>query len=101
MNNKNWEESIESLLNTDENLEEREKLSFLCSCTIDSLKAGGSVLIPFNRLGTLLQLLEEISASLESSTLKVQISSLSFSFSFFLFLFGGRRGWFQNSAYNL
>uniref|UniRef100_A0A2N9I2M8 Beta-Casp domain-containing protein n=1 Tax=Fagus sylvatica TaxID=28930 RepID=A0A2N9I2M8_FAGSY len=77
MNNKNWEESIESLLNTDENLGEREKLSFLCSCTIDSLKAGGSVLIPFNRLGTLLQLLEEISASLESSTLKVPIYVIS------------------------
>ena len=77
-NNNNWEESVESLLYTDENLEEQEKLSYLCYCAIDSLKVGGSVLIPINRLGTLLQLLEQISASLESSTLKVALSFFSF-----------------------
>ena len=88
-NNNNWEESVESLLYTDDSLEEQEKLSYLCYCAIDSLKVGGSVLIPINRLGTLLQLLEQISASLESSTLKV---ALSF-FSFLLLERGGGGGW--------
>ncbi|KAM4123755.1 hypothetical protein ACB094_01G180600 [Castanea mollissima] len=74
-NNNNWEESVQSLLYTDESLEEQEKLSYLCYCAVASLKVGGSVLIPINRLGTLLQLLEQISASLESSTLKVPNSS--------------------------
>ncbi|XP_075644960.1 uncharacterized protein LOC142615944 [Castanea sativa] len=41
------------------------------------IKAFSSVLIPINRLGTLLQLLEQISASLESSTLKVPIYVIS------------------------
>ncbi|GMY22662.1 integrator complex subunit 9 like [Fagus crenata] len=50
---------------------------FQDSSSSNSLKAGGSVLIPFNRLGTLLQLLGEISASLESSTLKVPIYVIS------------------------
>lgn len=84
-NNNNWEESVDTLLNKDESLEEQEKLSYLCYCAIDSLKVGGSVLIPINRLGTLLQLLEQISASLESSTLKVALT-------FFSFLFLGKRG---------
>ncbi|KAM3733138.1 hypothetical protein ACB098_11G112900 [Castanea mollissima] len=75
-NNNNSAESVQSLLYTDESLEEQEKLSYLCYCAIASLKVGGSVLIPINRLGTLLQLLEQISASLESSTLKV-ISSIA------------------------
>ncbi|XP_075662658.1 uncharacterized protein LOC142632127 [Castanea sativa] len=76
-NNNNWEELVQSLLYTDESLEEQEKLSYLCYCAIASLKVGGSVLIPINRLGTLLQLLEQISASLESSTLKVPIYVIS------------------------
>ena len=73
-----WEESAESILNADEHLEEREKLSYLCSCATDSLKAGGSVLISINRVGVLLQLLEQISASLESLNLKVDIYSFCF-----------------------
>ncbi|KAG6679845.1 hypothetical protein I3842_13G011400 [Carya illinoinensis] len=72
-----WEESAQSLLNTSEHLEEREKLYYLCSCAADSLKASGSVLIPINRLGTFIQLLEQISASLESSSLKVPIYVIS------------------------
>lgn len=79
-----WEESTKSILSTDENLEEREKLSYLCSSMTDSLKAGGSVLIAINRLGTLLQLLEQISDSLESLPLKVaHYSVFSFSSSHF------------------
>lgn len=48
-----------------------EKLDFICSCAIDSVKAGGSVLIPVNRVGVILQLLEQIVVFLESSSLKV------------------------------
>lgn len=65
------EASAELLLSTSESLEEMEKLNFICSCIIDSVKAGGSVLIPFGRLGIILQLLELISLSLEASSLKV------------------------------
>ncbi|KAL3516800.1 hypothetical protein ACH5RR_023702 [Cinchona calisaya] len=71
-------ESItEFLLNTDELAEESDKLAFLCSCTLDSVKAGGSVLIPIARLGTVLQLLEHITFSLQSSNLKVPIFIIS------------------------
>lgn len=62
----------ELLLSTSESLEEMEKLNFICSCIIDSVKAGGSVLIPIGRLGIILQLLELISLSLEASGLKVK-----------------------------
>lgn len=48
-----------------------EKLAFICSCAIDSVKAGGSVLIPINRVGVFLQLLEQIAIFMESSSLKV------------------------------
>ena len=62
------------LLDNDENLEELEKLAFISSCAIDSVKARGSVLIPMGRLGILLQLLENISCSLDSLNLKVIFS---------------------------
>lgn len=68
------QELAKSLLNVDEGLEERDKLAFICSCVIDSLKAGGSVLIPISRLGIVLLLLEQISTSLDVSTLKVSIN---------------------------
>ncbi|KAM7472586.1 hypothetical protein LguiA_010769 [Lonicera macranthoides] len=73
----NREMNAESLLNTGENSEEMEKIAFICSCSIDSVKAGGSVLIPIGRLGILLQLLEQISISLESANLKVPIFIIS------------------------
>ena len=57
--------------NTDENLEEMEKIVFICSCALDCIRGGGSVLIPINRLGTSLQLLEEMSTSLDASAMKV------------------------------
>ena len=69
--NNDREGPAELLLSTSESLEEMEKLNFICSCIIDSVKAGGSVLIPIGRLGTILQLLELISLSLEASSLKV------------------------------
>ncbi|KAF7123562.1 hypothetical protein RHSIM_Rhsim12G0031700 [Rhododendron simsii] len=54
----------ESLLNTDDSFEEMEKLAFISSCIIDSVKAGGSVLIPIGQLGNVLQHLECISCAL-------------------------------------
>ncbi|KAK9283875.1 hypothetical protein L1049_012130 [Liquidambar formosana] len=73
----NWEEFAESFLNTDESFKEMEKLAFICSCAIDAVKAGGSVLIPIGRLGIVLQLLEQISLCQESSAFKVPIFMIS------------------------
>ncbi|XP_027179999.1 integrator complex subunit 9 homolog isoform X2 [Coffea eugenioides] len=71
------ESYTEFLQNEDKFAEELEKLAFLCSCSLDSVKAGGSVLIPIARLGVLLQLLECITLSLQSSDLKVPIYIIS------------------------
>ena len=60
-----------SLLNTEDSLEEMEKLAFVCSCAAESADAGGSTLITITRIGIVLQLLELMSNSLESSSLKV------------------------------
>ncbi|KAK1552184.1 hypothetical protein Q3G72_011997 [Acer saccharum] len=75
--NNNWEELTKSLSNNDESSEEREKLAFICSCAIDSVKSGGSVLIPIDRIGVLLQLLEQISIFLKSSGLEIPIYIIS------------------------
>ncbi|KAA8546908.1 hypothetical protein F0562_003337 [Nyssa sinensis] len=45
-NNDNWDVITESLLDTDENLKEMEKLGFVCSCVMDSVKAGGYKVAP-------------------------------------------------------
>lgn len=72
------EEALANLLSDPaETVEESEKLSFICSCAIQSVESGGSVLIPMNRLGVTLQLLEQISASLDYSNLKVPIYFIS------------------------
>ncbi|KAL0540293.1 hypothetical protein IC582_024528 [Cucumis melo] len=72
------EETLANLLsNAAETVEESEKLYFICSCAIQSVESGGSVLIPINRLGVNLQLLEQISASLDYSNLKVPIYFIS------------------------
>lgn len=75
----NLEEIAASLLKDDESTEEMEKLAFICTCAFDSVRAGGSVLVPIDRLGIVLCLLEQMSLLLESSSLKV----LHFSFPFF------------------
>lgn len=68
----NLEEFATSVLKAEgEILEEIEKLAFICSCAVDSVKAGGSVLVPIGQLGIVLQLLEQVSLALESSNLKV------------------------------
>lgn len=66
------EETLANLLSDPaESVGESERLSFICSCAVQSVESGGSVLIPINRLGVTLQLLEQISASLDYSNLKV------------------------------
>ncbi|KAK3015654.1 hypothetical protein RJ639_006328 [Escallonia herrerae] len=67
VNNNSWEVLGEALLNVDERSEEMEKLAFISSCAVDSVEAGGSVLVPIGRLGIVLQLLEQLSLSLKSS----------------------------------
>ncbi|KFK38211.1 hypothetical protein AALP_AA3G083300 [Arabis alpina] len=66
-----------SLLDTEESLEELEKLAFVCSCAAESADAGGSTLITITQIGIVLQLLELMSNSLESSSLKVPIFVIS------------------------
>lgn len=64
-------EATSALLSSDEYLEEMDKLDFICSCSMDSIKAGGSVLIPIGRLGVILQLLERFALHLASENMKV------------------------------
>ncbi|KAL3829784.1 hypothetical protein ACJIZ3_018586 [Penstemon smallii] len=66
-----------TLLNNDEYMEEIEKLDFICSCSMDSVKSRGSVLIPIGRLGIILQLLERFALGLESENMKVPIFVVS------------------------
>ncbi|KAG9136212.1 hypothetical protein Leryth_003815 [Lithospermum erythrorhizon] len=68
---------VNSLANTAECTEETEKLSFLCSCALDSVKSGGSVLVSIGRIGIMIQLLEQIAVLLESSDLEVPIFVIS------------------------
>uniref|UniRef100_A0A7N0T5Q8 Beta-Casp domain-containing protein n=2 Tax=Kalanchoe fedtschenkoi TaxID=63787 RepID=A0A7N0T5Q8_KALFE len=75
--NENQEASAQSLISADESREEMEKLSFICSVVIESVRTGGSVLIPIGRPGLILLLLEQISACLESSDVKVPMYFIS------------------------
>lgn len=63
--------SLHTLIDYDESSEEEQKLAYICSYAIDSLKAGGSVLIPICRIGIVLQLLEQLSFSEGFLNLKV------------------------------
>ncbi|KAL8238850.1 hypothetical protein R6Q59_015417 [Mikania micrantha] len=65
------------MLNFDESSDEMEKLNFICSCSMNSVEAGGSVLIPIGRLGIILQLLELFALHIESSGIKVPIFMIS------------------------
>ncbi|KAK7401332.1 hypothetical protein VNO78_12728 [Psophocarpus tetragonolobus] len=62
---------------SEENLEDKKKLIFISSSAIDCVKQGGSVLIPIDRLGPILLLLEEMSTSLEASDMKVPVYIIS------------------------
>ncbi|EYU45766.1 hypothetical protein MIMGU_mgv1a002829mg [Erythranthe guttata] len=72
----NLEASIK-LGSVDEYTEEMEKLNFICSSSIDFIKAGGSVLIPIGRHGIVLQLLEQLAVALENENMKVPIFVVS------------------------
>ncbi|KAJ4956533.1 hypothetical protein NE237_013316 [Protea cynaroides] len=76
-NDNDGENFIKSLVGAEEYSEEMDKLSFICSCAIDSVREGGSVLVPIGRLGIVLQLLEQLSQSLESANLNVPIFLIS------------------------
>ncbi|XP_039787588.1 integrator complex subunit 9 homolog [Panicum virgatum] len=71
------DEKILFLCNSDDITEEVERISFICSCIISAIKSGGSVLIPIGRLGVILLLLELISETLHSSSIKVPIFMVS------------------------
>ncbi|CAO2172470.1 unnamed protein product [Urochloa humidicola] len=71
------DEKISFLSNNDDITEEIERTSYICSCIIDAIKSGGSVLIPIGRLGSILLLLELISETLHSSSIKVPIFMIS------------------------
>ncbi|KAL0413589.1 UNVERIFIED_CONTAM: hypothetical protein Sradi_1560600 [Sesamum radiatum] len=70
-------EGNDTLLNDDEYLEEMEKLNFICSCSVDCIKAGGSVLIPISHIGITLQLLERFALDLASENMRVPIFLIS------------------------
>uniref|UniRef100_A0A1D1XDH8 Integrator complex subunit 9 n=1 Tax=Anthurium amnicola TaxID=1678845 RepID=A0A1D1XDH8_9ARAE len=75
--NNNEEASKYFIGNIDMSEEEMDKINFICSCVMDTVKREGSVLIPIGRLGIILELLEKISWFLESSELKVPIYMIS------------------------
>lgn len=64
-------EARSALLDIDDYTEEIDKFDFICSCSVDSIKVGGSVLIPTGRLGIILQLLERLEHNLASENMKV------------------------------
>ncbi|XP_073288491.1 uncharacterized protein [Primulina huaijiensis] len=70
-------EASDTFLSVSERSEEMERLDFICACSMDSVNAGGSVLIPIGRLGLILQLLERFALGLESENMKVPIFFVS------------------------
>ncbi|PKU76399.1 hypothetical protein MA16_Dca001002 [Dendrobium catenatum] len=71
------DDTSELLMDNCEILEENDKMSFITSYIIDSVREGGSVLIPIGRLGVALQLLEQISDLLKSLSMEVPIFIIS------------------------
>jgi integrator complex subunit 9 len=67
---------LDELTAADE-IEEADKMHFICSCIVDSVKEGGSVLIPSGRLGVVLPLLEHICDFLGSFKMKVYMDKLN------------------------
>uniref|UniRef100_A0A0E0NSA5 Beta-Casp domain-containing protein n=1 Tax=Oryza rufipogon TaxID=4529 RepID=A0A0E0NSA5_ORYRU len=67
------DETIKFLCSNDDIAEEIERISFICSCIIDAINSGGSVLIPIGRIGIILLLLEHMSETLHSSNMKSQV----------------------------
>ncbi|XP_078169753.1 integrator complex subunit isoform X3 [Carex rostrata] len=69
--------SVPKLIGADEIEDEAEKIHFILSCIVDSVKEGGSVLIPSGRFGVIFALLEHIGDFLGSLNLKVPIYIIS------------------------
>ncbi|KAL4204016.1 hypothetical protein AMTRI_Chr01g130080 [Amborella trichopoda] len=69
--------AAELLSDNSESLKEMQKIGFICSCAVNSVKAGGCVLISIGRIGSSLVLLEQLSLMLDSSDLKIPIFLLS------------------------
>ncbi|KAK1669082.1 hypothetical protein QYE76_057241 [Lolium multiflorum] len=71
------DENVQILCKNDDIAEEIERISFICSSIIDAIKSGGSVLVPIERLGVILLILELISETLHSFDVKVPIFIIS------------------------
>ncbi|KAK9138763.1 hypothetical protein Sjap_009357 [Stephania japonica] len=69
--------TTDALADANESSDEMDKLAFICSYAVDSVGNGGSVLIPYGRVGIMLQLLELMFALLESSSLEVPVFIIS------------------------
>jgi integrator complex subunit 9 len=65
------DENVQTLCKNDDIAEEIERISFICSSIIDVIKSGGSVLVPIERLGVILLILELMSETLHSFDVKV------------------------------
>ncbi|KAJ3708642.1 hypothetical protein LUZ61_012347 [Rhynchospora tenuis] len=71
------DQSVDELSGGDELEAESDKMHFICSCIIDSVKDGGSVLIPSGRFGVVFPLLEHICNSFGRLNMKVPIYIIS------------------------
>ncbi|KAF3337374.1 integrator complex subunit 9 [Carex littledalei] len=71
------DQSVQKLTGADEIEDEAEKMHFILSCIVDSVKEGGSVLIPSGRFGVIFALLEHICDFLSSLNMKVPIYIIS------------------------
>ncbi|KAK1669073.1 hypothetical protein QYE76_057232 [Lolium multiflorum] len=71
------DENVQILCKNDDIAEEIERISFICSSIMDTIKSGGSVLVPIGRLGVILLILELISETLHSFDRKVPIFMIS------------------------
>lgn len=64
---------MKELTGADEIEDEADKMRFICSCIVDSVKEGGSVLIPSGRFGVVFPLLEHICDFLGPLKMKVHM----------------------------
>lgn len=76
-NGVNEDKNFQCLSINDDIADEIERIGFICSCIMDAIKSGGSVLIPIGRLGVILLILEYISETLHFSNMKVPIFMIS------------------------
>lgn len=70
------DQSVQKLTGADEIEDEAEKIHFILSCIVNSVKEGGSVLIPSGRFGVIFALLEHICDFLGSLNMKVHMDQV-------------------------